>query len=89
MSVQSGPWSRSPSLEHDISQPSLLRAIDIGFSMAQNVSNLKTVAPSSKRSSPSFFHARNQEARDDDVQKFGYLAIHSAMAASHIWNIFC
>ena len=86
--MQRSPDSRSLPQELDTFQPSLLRAIDLGFSTAQNVSKLKSVAPSSKRCSPSFFHARNQKPRDD-VQEFGDLAIHSAIAATHMWKTFC
>ena len=91
---------RSISKEYDIRKPSLLRAIDLiqepsfqraidlGLSTARNVSNLKIIAPSTKPSSPSFFHARNQKPRDD-VHQLGDLAIHSATVLSYLSDTFC
>ena len=82
---------RSPSFGRAIDliqQPSFQRAIDHGLSTTRNVSNLKMTAPSTKRSSPSFFHARNQKPRDD-VQQLGDLAIHSATVLSYLSKTFC
>ena len=79
---------RSISEEIYIHKPTLLRAIDVGLSTARNVSKLRNIAPLTERSSPSFFHARNQKP-NDDVQQLGDLAIHSAMAASYLMENSC
>ena len=79
---------RSSSEEIYIHKPTLLRAIDVGLSTARNVSKLKSIAPLTERSSPSFFHARNQKPRDD-VQHLGDIAIHSAMTASYLMETSC
>ena len=79
---------RSISEEIYVHKLTLLRAIDVGLSTARNVSKLKNIAPLTERSSPSFFHARNQKPRDD-VQQLGHLAIHSAMAASYLMETSC
>ena len=71
-----------------VHKSSLLKAIDLGLSTARNVSNLKSTAPSTKPSSPSFFHAKNQKPRDD-VQQLGNQAIHSAIVASYLSKSFC
>ena len=88
LSVQKAVCTRSLSPECHMFQPSLLRAMDIGHSTAQNVSWLKMVAPSVTPGSPAYFHAKHQQARDD-VQEFGILAIENAVTASQMVKSIC